>query len=133
MKFALSHPPSLTGRLAQTGIGMFRDRSQFSRPRPPMPRQGDRRRINALKGIPLTGGLGLVFNDRRSYRERRSKRRKANPAPPCALLQQRDPQPAPGFLGNLSPGLSASAIGAWLKRCLGYAWRARIRRPAGRP
>ena len=102
---------------------MTKDSTEPPRPKHLQPRQGERRQVNALKGVPLTGGLGLVFNERRTHRERRRLRRPPQ-SPPCALLQDKSENPhSRGILGNVSSGLERTAIGAWLKRRLKRPWR----------
>lgn len=123
---------ALADRLMHTGIAMPRDPRQHSPSHVPVPRRGERRQANVLRRVPLTGGLGLVLNDRRSYRERRRARHDAALPPPCALLQYRDDPPSRGFLGQVSDWTRA-ALGSWILRRLGQPWRARTRPPAGRP
>ncbi|HZX32281.1 MAG TPA: hypothetical protein VFF03_13100 [Rhodocyclaceae bacterium] len=111
---------------------MPRDPRQHSPSHAPVPREGDRRQANVLRRVPLSGGLGLVFNDRRSYRERRRTRHDSALPPPCALLQHRDSQAPRGFLGQVS-AWTRTALGGWILRRLSQPWRARTRPPAGRP
>lgn len=113
---------------------MTRDPSHYSRMKRVIPRQADRRRVNALKGVPLIGGLGLVFNERRSHRERRRSRRSVSHAPPCALLQGQEPAfPEPGLFRSLRSGWHRTAIGAWIRRHLKYPWNPKARRPGEQP
>src|SRR5690348_10140928 len=103
---------------------MTRNPDEHSQPKQFVPRRGDRRQVNALKGVPLIGGLGLVFNDRRSHRERRRIRQETYQPPPCALLQRKEQdRPAPGLLGNISSGWDRTRLGAWIQRCLKTPWR----------
>lgn len=112
---------------------MTGDSSPHPRPKPSTSPQTDRRKVNVLKGMPLINGLGLVFIDRRSYRERRSKRRNLSRAIPCALLQHREDRPAQGLFRGLRSGWEQTAVGTWIKRHLKNPWRPRARLPGGPP
>jgi hypothetical protein len=103
---------------------MTMDPNQPSRPKHFSPRRGDRRRVNALKGVPLAGGLGLVFHERRSHRERRRTRGNIDQSPPCALLRLEAEKPRTrGFFRSMSSRWSGTAIGAWIRNRLKDPWR----------
>lgn len=134
MNLELYSLPSPLCRPTQTGISMPTDSRQPSRPKPLVPRQKDRRQVNSLRGVPLIGGLGLVFNDRRTYRERRRSRRGPKQAAPCALLRGKETdRTRQGFLGSLSSGWRQTGLGAWIRRYLKHPWRSKARPPAERP